>query len=209
MKDILTGFAIALVLSSAGCAASNASAEAGRTSKLQTLQSLLAAEEHVASAEELNRIGPEVPDLLIGLAQDRNQDIAHRARATSYLGYYEGNPKVEAFLSGLVKAPESETPLLRRGLRALAHVSKGKAVPTISPHLKSTDTLVREAAAQALADTEDAGALRTLQEAAAQEREPFLKKRMQEMADTAGDQGRKLKPAPDAAGSSEVQSTHY
>ncbi len=207
MKRILAGLSVILAIATGGCAASNASAEATRTSKMQALQSLLAAEEHVASLDDLNRIGSDMPDLLIRLAQDREQDIAYRARATSYLGYYQGNPKVEQFLSNLVTAPEPPAPMLRRGLTALARVSKGKAVSTITPHLKSADTLVREAAAQALLETDDAGAVQILHDAALQEREPFLKKKLSELAETA-DRKRALRPGAPKREGGEAQSTH-
>ena len=194
MNHLLTGLAMILVLAGNGCVASAASAEGVRPSSMQAVLSLLAAEEHVASAGELARIGPEGPDLVFRIAQDREQDIAYRARATSYLGYYQGNPKVEPFLSSLVTTPE---PLLRRGLLSLARVSKGKAVPTISPHLKSQDTLVREAAAQALAETDDVAALDVLRQAASQEREPYLRQKMYEIAEIAAERSSQLQPHPE------------
>ncbi len=197
MNHLLTGLAMILVLAGNGCAASTASAEGVRPSSMQAVLSLLAAEEHVASAEELSRIGPEVPDLLIRIAQDREQDIAYRARATSYLGYYQGNPTVEPFLSSLVTTPDSPTALLRRGLLSLARVSKGKAIPTISPHLKSQDTLVREAAARALAETDDAAALDVLRQAASQEREPYLRQKMYEIAEIAAERSARSRPKPE------------
>ncbi|GKS59738.1 hypothetical protein YTPLAS18_32650 [Nitrospira sp.] len=209
MKSLSIAITVVLILAAWGCVASNASAEAARTTQLHTIMSLLAAEEHVATAEDLARIGPDVPELLTTLAQDHQLDIAYRARATSYLGYYQGNSSVGRFLSSLVSTPNPPAPLLRRGLTALAHVSKGKAIPAIAPHLKSSDVLVREAAARAMVDTGDPAALKALKEAAATEREPFLQKKMHDMAGTAVDHARDQSPAVQRESNSEVQSTHY
>ncbi|MFO0775643.1 MAG: HEAT repeat domain-containing protein [Nitrospiraceae bacterium] len=208
MTRLLTALTIMMLVGQYGCAASNASAEGARTTTRQSLQNLLAAEEHVATAEELQKFGPDVPTHLIAIAQDPDQDIAYRARATSYLGYYQNDPKVEAFLGSLVKDPKPNQPLLRRGLIALARVSKGKATSTIAPHLQSTDTLVREAAAHALVETDDAGALKMVQDAATHERESFLKKKMTELADRAAE--RRLKQETlSPSSTSEVESTRY
>lgn len=209
MKPLCTAITVISILAAWGCTASNASAEAARTSQLRTVMSILAAEEHVATEEELARIGPDVPELLITLAQDPQQDVAFRARATSYMGYYQGNVNVERFLSSLVSNPDSSPPLLRRGLTALAHVSKGKAIPAISPHLKSSDVLVREAAARAMIETGDPAARKILQDAAATEREPFLRKKMHDMADAAADLPGDQNPAVKHDSPSEIRSTHY
>ena len=209
MKSLYTAITAVAILVAWGCAASNASAEATRTTQLRTIMSIVAAEEHVATAEELTRLGPDVPEMLIALAQDQDQDIAYRARATSYLGYYQGNPDVERFLSTLLSTPDAPAPLLRRGLSSLAHVSKGKAIPAISPHLKSPDVLVREAAARAMADTEDPAALKMLQETAATERESFLRKKMYDMLETQAGRTETPRRGARQGPDSEVQSTHY
>lgn len=209
MTRLLATLSMILLLVHSGCAASTASADAGRSSAQQTVQSLLAAEEYVATAADLKRLGPDVPSQLMRIAQDPDQDIAHRARAVSYLGYYQDHPTVETYLSTLVQTPAAPPTLLRRGLVALARSAKAKATSRIAPHLSSSDTLVREAAAKALIETEDTRALQMVHEAATQEHEPFLKKKMHDLADTAASGRLKSTVPPTPQATPEVESTRY
>lgn len=209
MMRLLPILAILPLLAQSGCAASTAAADAGQSTTHQAVHNLLAAEEYVATAADLQRLGPDVPTHLIQIAQDPDQDIAYRARAVSYLGQYHDNPAVEAFLSTLVQTPSAPPTMLRRGLVALARASKARATSTIMPHLTAPDTLLREAAAKALIETEDARALKLVQDAAMQEREPFLKKKMHELADTASLERKKNIAPATPPPTPEVGSTHY
>jgi HEAT repeat protein len=150
----------------------------------QAVLDMLSGYEHIPSTQELQALGPEVPSVLMQIVQDNGVKKYRRLRALSLLQHYPDNPEVTTFLTSLLSKKDLPSGFRRATLLSLGHAAKGKAIPTLTPYLSSTDTHVREAAAQALMATGDPTVGAILKAAAEQESEPFLKKHLEEMSRT-------------------------
>jgi hypothetical protein len=143
-----------------------------------TLLALLAAEEYVPTDQDLFPFGAEAPDLILAVARDTSQDPYIRARAVSALQYYPGHSRAEDYVADLVDQSAGNGPLLRAALHVFAKIAKDRSVAPIARFLSSSDPLLREAAAQALADTQSPHAIPWLERAETSESETFLKQEM-------------------------------
>jgi hypothetical protein len=169
---------------------------------------LLSAEEYVPSVDDLARLGPGIPEQLINIASDSKADPAHRARALALLQFYPDNVDVQTYLNRFLAQDDQSSTLVRPALLALAKVSKGNAVPTISRHLSSKDVLIREGAADALVLTEDPVAASILKTHASVEKDAFLRKRMEEMIVRQTDTTDKTVTTPSVKGSPKSPKTN-
>jgi HEAT repeat protein len=147
------------------------------------LRALLSAEEVTVTPKTLSDMGSGVPQLLMEVAQNPEEDPLLRSRALSFLRHYPDDPRVAAFLEGMVNQKGLNPVLLRSALHSHGAVSRGKAVPALAPYLASEDPLIREAAGRALAATKDQGAMAMVKQAADRESDPSVKQTLQHFAD--------------------------
>ena len=154
------------------------------TPSRQTVLNMLSGYEHIPSTQELEALGPEVPSVLMQIVQDTGVKKYRRLRALSLLQHYPDNPEVTTFLTSLLSEKDLPSGFRRATLLTLGHTAKGKAIPTLTPYLSSTDMHVREAAAQALVATGDPSVGAVIKAASEKESEPFLRKHLAEMSRT-------------------------
>lgn len=147
------------------------------------LRALLSAEEVRVTPKTLSDLGSGVPQLLMEVAQNAEEDPLLRSRALSLLRHYPDEPRVAAFLEGMVNQKGLNPVLLRSALHSHGTVSRGKAVPALAPYLSSEDPLIREAAGRALAATRDQGAMAMVKQAADREGDPSVKRTLQRLAE--------------------------
>ncbi|MGE3152127.1 MAG: HEAT repeat domain-containing protein [Nitrospiraceae bacterium] len=147
------------------------------------LRALLSAEEVTVTPKALSDMGSGVPPLLMEVAQNAEEDPLLRSRALSLLRYYPDDPRVAAFLEGMVRQKSLNPVLLRSALHSHGTVSGQKAVSALAPYLSSDDPLIREAAGRALAATKDQGAMAMVRQAAEREDDPSVKKTFRRLAD--------------------------
>jgi hypothetical protein len=201
-KNPLVPFIVLAIAGSVACG------HAGAQTPHSKLMALLSAEEYVPSADDLARLGPGIPEQLISIASDSKADPAHRARALALLQFYPDNVDVQTYLNRFLAQDHQSSTLVRPALLALAKVSKGNAVPTISRHLSSKDVLIREGAADALVLTEDPVAASILKTHASVEKDAFLRKRMEEMIVRQTDTTDKTVTTPSVKGSPKSPKTN-
>ncbi len=164
-----------------GCAASAVWAEP-RASRSTVLE-LLSGYEYSPAREDLERLGPGVPEVLMDIVTDPEMLKYQRLRALDLLKYYPEHPEVEGFLTNLLSDKALPSGFQRIAMRSLARTSKGKAIDRLKPYLSSPDVHTREAAAQALYETGDPSIGAVLKGAAIKESEPFLKQSMMKMGE--------------------------
>jgi HEAT repeat protein len=147
------------------------------------LRALLSAEEVTVTPKALSDMGSGAPPLLMEVAQNAEEDPLLRSRALSLLRYYPDDPRVAAFLEGMVNQKGLNPVLLRSALHSHGMVSGKKAVPALTPYLSSKDPLIREAAGRGLAATKDQEAMAMVKQAADREGDPSVKQTLQRLAD--------------------------
>lgn len=147
------------------------------------LRALLSAEEVTVTPKTLSDMGSDVPQRLMEVAQNAEEDPLLRSRALSLLRHYPDDPRVALFLEGMVNQKGLNPVLLRSALYSHGVVSRGKAVPALAPYLSSEDPLTREAAARALTATKDQGAMAMVKQAADREGDPSVKQTLQRLVD--------------------------
>ncbi len=148
----------------------------------EALLRMLSGYEYVPSAQDLARLGPSVPDLLMQIVKDPVAMRYHRLRALGLLRHYPDQTDVQGFLTNLLSEPNLPDGFLRPTILTLGQTAKAKAMTTITPFLSSKDVHIREAAAKALFATGEPSIAGLLTEAAVHESEPFLKKSMEKMS---------------------------
>jgi HEAT repeat protein len=147
------------------------------------LRALLSAEEVTVTSKTLSDLGSGVPQILIEVAQNTEEDPLLRSRALSLLRHYPDDPRVAAFLEAVVSQTGLDPVLLRSALHSHGAVSRGKAIPALAPYLSSEDPLIREAAGRGLVATKDQSAMAMVKEAADRERDPSVKQTLHRLAD--------------------------
>lgn len=147
------------------------------------LRALLSAEEVTVRPKTLSDLGIGVPQILIEVAQNTEEDPLLRSRALSLLRHYPDDPRVAAFLEAMVGQKGLDPVLLRSALHSHAVVSRSKAIPALAPYLSSEDPLIREAAGRALVATKDQGAMAMVKQAADRESDPSVKQTLHHLAD--------------------------
>jgi hypothetical protein len=169
------------VLLWSGCAASTAWAEphASRSAVVE----LLSGYEYSPTRQDLEGLGPGVPEVLMDMVTDPEMLKVQRLRALDLLQHYPDRSDVETFLTGLLSHKALPSGFQRIAMRSLGRAAKGRAVETLKPYLSSPDVHTREAAAQALYETGDPAIGTVLKSAAMKEPEPFLKRSMMKMGD--------------------------
>ena len=183
IRMALVGIGISLVLVSVVAVAGCRDIAQAEPDTRAALRALLSAEEVTVTPKTLSDLGSGVPQLLMEVAQDAEEDPLLRSRALSLLRHYPDDPRVAAFLEGMVNQKALNPVLLRSALHSHGAVSRGKAVPALAPYLSSEDPLIREAAGRALAATKDQGAMAMVKQAADREGDPSVKQTLQRLAD--------------------------
>jgi hypothetical protein len=153
--------AAALVLSAATAAAATTVKEQERS-----LLKLLAAHEYQPNRRVLDRIGPDVNQLLVHVASYRNVRTTLRVRALASLALYP-SPRTRQYLSAqlherdLMGTPGG-TLMRRQAMRSLGLAFGVEVVGELTPFRDDPDPQIREGAAHALGDTGAADALAPL-----------------------------------------------
>ncbi|MSP92859.1 MAG: HEAT repeat domain-containing protein [Myxococcales bacterium] len=122
----------------------------------------------------LDRIGPDIPALLVEHATNARLDSQPRLRALGWLQYY-ATPRTHAVLHEVMNARAVDTPTVRIAVRAFAIAFPTGALDTVRPFLQHRDPYVREAAAFALGDLDDARARAVLEDFLPRETELFVR----------------------------------
>ena len=122
----------------------------------------------------LDRIGPDIPALLVEHATNARLDSQPRLRALGWLQYYP-TPRSHAVLLEVLNARAADTPTVRVAVRAFAIAFPTGALDTVRPFLAHRDAFVREAAAFAVGDLDDARARAVLEDHLPREAEIFVR----------------------------------
>lgn len=169
----VVALALVALLASPFASASPATAapSASKAGQASRLWELLQAPHPQVDAKVLARIGPDVMQLLIETATAPRIDAPVRLRALGWLQWYPCSAS-KAVLMEALRARSASVGAMRVALRALAVGFGGAALPVLGEHLLHRDALVREAAAYALGDVDQAKARSMLDDRL--EREPEL-----------------------------------
>jgi hypothetical protein len=123
----------------------------------------LSAHELQLTREGLDRIGPDVPTLLVDVMNAPAESVRVRVRACAGLAFYPTQQSFDVLRSLLHErsliGTELGLQLRRQALRSLGRAFGDRAVDEILPLRNDPEPLVREAVAHALSD---AGSLRPL-----------------------------------------------
>ncbi len=135
----------------------HAAPTASKAGQANRLWELLQAPHPQVDAQVLQRIGPDVMQLLIETATAPRMDTPVRLRALGWLQWYPCTAS-KAVLMEALRARSASVGTVRVALRALGVGFGAAAVPVLGEHLLHPDPLVREAAAYALGDVDEAKA---------------------------------------------------
>lgn len=102
----------------------------------------------------LARIGPDVPELLVGYATSIDQPVQVRLRALSWLQWFPSSQS-KAVLQETLRSRHVDVRTIRVCLRALAIGFGAEMLPTEREYLEHKDVQIREAAAYAIGDIDD------------------------------------------------------
>lgn len=130
---------------------------ASKANQATRLWELLQAPHPQVDAQLLQRIGPDVMQLLIETATAPRIEAPVRLRALGWLQWYPCTAS-KAVLMEALRARSASIGTMRVALRALAVGWGAGAVPVLGEHLLHRDPLVREAAAYGLGDVDTAKA---------------------------------------------------
>lgn len=152
MLKVLTMVTSLLVLLPGRLAWSDASQP--RHVQAGALMGLLQAPHPQIQGPALQRIGPDVPALLVEYATSLQQPQRIRLRALGWLQWFPSSQS-KAVLLEAMRARNVDTPTLRVGVRALAVGFGAEMLPVVREYLEHKNVHVREAAAYAMGDIDD------------------------------------------------------
>lgn len=146
------------------------------------VEGLLSGYEYMPTPRDLNQLGHGVAERLMEIAADPRASNLHRMRSLKLLAHYADQATVQAFLDQFLDKRDQPLSYRRAALISLGSVPEGKSVDRIAPFLHSHDIQVRSGAAQALAKTKDRRAVVLLKQAAANELNAALQRKIEKMA---------------------------
>jgi hypothetical protein len=171
-KRIFLGLTLVLALAAPA-------AQAAPSAKLtRQVHTLLNAPEHVPSAAEWQKLGPDAAEVLRSVALDEKTLLLRRGRAATALAYFPSTDS-KAALVALVGADRVPWLLRGKAAGALAAAWRAEALAPLAPLLAHDHKRLREAAVKAvgLVETDEARAL--LEARLAKEKNDSLKKLIQ------------------------------
>lgn len=113
------------------------------------VMALLAAFEHVPSAEEFTSLGSGAQDVLVSVAKDEAQAPFVRGRAVWALQYFP-NDATRTTIAALLACDDLDESIVERAVQALAFAFGQGALANVRGYLDDGRADVREAAARAL-----------------------------------------------------------
>jgi HEAT repeat protein len=142
MKRFLIGLTFSLALALPASAAPSAKVE-------QQVQVLLSAPEHVPTAAEWQKLGPDAADVLRTVALDSKTLVLKRGRAAAALGFFKSESSKQVLIA---IAADTKAPWLLRGkaARTLASSWQNESLPVVQPLFSSDNKRRRAAAVKAL-----------------------------------------------------------
>ena len=144
MKRILIGLTLALALSATATVSAEPSAKVQRQ-----VHTLLNAPEHVPSAAEWQRLGPDAAEVLVNVLVDGKTLALKRGRAASALAHFASETSKQALVTVV---GDGDAPWILRGkaARTLAVSYQGDALVHVAPLLGADHKRLREAAIKAV-----------------------------------------------------------
>ena len=118
------------------------------------LLGLLTAPHPQIQGPALQRIGPDVPALLVEFATSPQQPARVRLRALAWLQWFPSSQSKAVLLESL-RARNVDVPTIRVCVRALAVGFGTEMLPVVREYLEHKDVHVRESAAFAMGDIDD------------------------------------------------------
>jgi HEAT repeat protein len=144
------------------------------------LVSALSGFEHIASKEELDRLGspPALVAALSSIYDDASAEMFVRVNALASLRFYP-LPQSRAVLERALMSPDTPDPARRSAVKAYGAGFGAKAVPILDRLLDHPELHTRNAAAGTLAAIHDPRAQDALRRRLPQEKEPLVRKTIQ------------------------------